>query len=422
MPWNLTGNSGTNQSTNFLGTTDSRALVIKTKGVEAARIDKDGNVGIGKSNPQNRLHVGPGSSSIDKSRVNAVIASNNQDAGIAVAQGNGVNVLLQASAAGAFLGTTSNHPVVLRTGDLDRVVVHTDGNMQVGRGSSSIAASRINVAIGSDRQDGGIAIGQNTGVNVLLQASGAGAFLGTTSNHPVILRTGDLDRVVVHTDGNMQVGRGSSSIAASRVNVVIGSDRQDGGIAIGQNTGVNVLLQASGAGAFFGTTSNHPVILRTNDQDRVVIDTNGNMRVNGDIMLANADCAEDFDVAEAALTEPGTVMVLDHEAKLRHSEKAYDKRVAGVVSGAGEYRPAIVLDRQEQQGNRRAIALIGKVFCKVDASDASIEVGDLLTTSATPGHAMKASDPQKAFGAIIGKALGKLDKGRGLIPVLVTLQ
>ena len=46
--------------------------------------------------------------------------------------------------------------------------------------------------------------------------------------------------------------------------------------------------------------------------------------------------------------------------------------------------------------------LVGKVFCKVDGA---IDVGDLLTTSQTPGHAMKATDPQRAFGAVIGKAL-----------------
>jgi len=62
------------------------------------------------------------------------------------------------------------------------------------------------------------------------------------------------------------------------------------------------------------------------------------------------------------------------------------------------------------------------VFCKADATGGPIEVGDLLTTSGTPGHAMKASDPLQAFGAVIGKAMGSLRDGKGLIPILVTLQ
>jgi hypothetical protein len=60
--------------------------------------------------------------------------------------------------------------------------------------------------------------------------------------------------------------------------------------------------------------------------------------------------------------------------------------------------------------------------CKVDADIAPIKAGDLLTTSPTKGHAQKAIDPSKATGAIIGKALGSLKKGRGKIPVLVMLQ
>ena len=65
---------------------------------------------------------------------------------------------------------------------------------------------------------------------------------------------------------------------------------------------------------------------------------------------------------------------------------------------------------------------MGRVYCKVDANHGAIEVGDLLTTSSTPGHAMKASDPLRSFGAVIGKALSDLKSGTGLIPVLVALQ
>jgi hypothetical protein len=84
-----------------------------------------------------------------------------------------------------------------------------------------------------------------------------------------------------------------------------------------------------------------------------------------DIDLPSADCAEDFDIADAV--EPGTVMVLSEEGALRESHQAYDKRVAGVISGGGSYRPGIVLDKQESQTKRLPIGLLGKVYCKVDA-------------------------------------------------------
>jgi hypothetical protein len=80
------------------------------------------------------------------------------------------------------------------------------------------------------------------------------------------------------------------------------------------------------------------------------------------------------------------------------------------------------LDKRQCEDNRLPVALIGKVYCKVDAQYGAIRVGDLLTTSATPGHAMKAEDSVKAFGAVLGKALGGLFSGTGLVPILVCLQ
>jgi hypothetical protein len=243
---------------------------------------------------------------------------------------------------------------------------------------------------------------------------------GTTTS--LALSTANVGIGTKSPQNRLHVGSGSTSIAPSRVDAVVASTKPDAGIAIAQNSGVNVLLQASGAGGYIGTTSNHPLVLRTNDQDRVAIDTDGNLRVTGDVILTNADCAEDFDIADTALVNPGTVMVVGEKGKLEQSQKAYDKRVAGVVSGAGDYKPGIVLDKQESSNTRQPIALLGKVFCKVDAGHGAIEIGDLLTTSPTPGHAMKADDPLKAFGTVIGKALRPLAEGQGLIPILIALQ
>jgi len=148
----------------------------------------------------------------------------------------------------------------------------------------------------------------------------------------------------------------------------------------------------------------------------------GDVVVTGDIQLANADCAEHFNIGNEVYVEPGTVMVVGEDGALFPSQQAYDKRVAGVISGAGDYKPGIVLDKQPSESNRQPVALLGKVFCKVDAQYGAIEVGDLLTTAPTPGHAMKAEDPLKAFGAVIGKALRPWAEGQGLIPILIALQ
>ena len=149
------------------------------------------------------------------------------------------------------------------------------------------------------------------------------------------------------------------------------------------------------------------------------------IKVKGDVIFENgADCAEEFDVISNEI-DPGTVMVLNRDGILEPSSSAYDKRVAGIVSGAGDLRPGIILDKHKEQSgvnNRIPIALMGKVNCKVDANYSSVEIGDLLTASPTLGHAMKAEDPYKAFGSVIGKALGSLKDGLGMIPVLVALQ
>jgi hypothetical protein len=149
---------------------------------------------------------------------------------------------------------------------------------------------------------------------------------------------------------------------------------------------------------------------------------NGTINVGQDVVLTGADCAEEFDVESSAAIDAGTVMVVVEGGALQPSAKAYDRKVAGVISGAGEYKPALILDRRRASDGRLPIALVGKVYCKVDADNGAIEVGDLLTTSPTPGHAMKASDPSQAFGAVLGKALQSLKSGKGMIPILVALQ
>ena len=62
----------------------------------------------------------------------------------------------------------------------------------------------------------------------------------------------------------------------------------------------------------------------------------GNILATGDIRLANADCAEDFDIVDAESVDPGSVMVLGEGGKLSQSQVAYDNCVAGVISGAGD--------------------------------------------------------------------------------------
>jgi hypothetical protein len=98
----------------------------------------------------------------------------------------------------------------------------------------------------------------------------------------------------------------------------------------------------------------------------------------------------------------------------------YDSKVAGIVAGAKGLGSGVQLGGGQYDHN---VALAGRVYCNVYASESNIEPGDFLTTSTTPGYAMKATDHSRAQGAILGKAMEHLDKGqKSQILVLVTLQ
>ena len=119
------------------------------------------------------------------------------------------------------------------------------------------------------------------------------------------------------------------------------------------------------------------------------------------------------------------VVVIDPEnpGALTMSGQAYDRRVAGVISGAGGVKPGMLMSQMGSMADgTQPVALTGRVYCWVDASYGRIEPGDLLTTSGTPGHAMKVNDYNLAQGAVLGKAMTRLEKGQGLVLVLVTLQ
>jgi len=149
------------------------------------------------------------------------------------------------------------------------------------------------------------------------------------------------------------------------------------------------------------------------------------LHVTGDIKADGNIAAKYQDVAEWVRTPrpltPGTVVVIDPAGpnQVVEGSKPFDPLVAGVVSG----RPGVVLG--EKSDDKIAVAHSGRVKVKVDARYGPVAIGDLLVTSPTTGHAMRATDSGGITvrpGTLLGKALEPLTSGQGEILVLLTLQ
>ena len=114
------------------------------------------------------------------------------------------------------------------------------------------------------------------------------------------------------------------------------------------------------------------------------------------------------------------VLDTDNPGKILKSVEAYSTTVAGIYST----KPGTVGRRQltPKSDTEVPMAMVGVVPTKVTAENGAIKVGDLLVFSSRPGNAMKGTDRSRMLGAVIGKAMGTLDLGTGIIEVLVSLQ
>lgn len=192
---------------------------------------------------------------------------------------------------------------------------------------------------------------------------------------------------------------------------------------LNHNSNLNVLLANGGGNVGIGTTN--PV---------AKLDVNGTTRTEILQIIGGSDLSEKFEVNAAkvagnhhsmTLIQAGMVVSIDTEnpGELVLSNHLYDRKVVGIISGAGGVKPGMIMGQSGSIADgKHPVALTGRVYCWADATDEPIEPGDLLTTSSTPGHAMKALDHQKAQGAVIGKAMTSLKEGKGLVLVLVSLQ
>ncbi len=375
-----------------------------------------GNVGIGTKTPEKNLHV-VGSDTLASLLITPDETNNGDDSellfgedkdytyGMSIKYDGGANKLFFYGKNDALV--YGPHLTIERTGNIGigtdspteafQVVTTTDKctayftGEGLGVDDATVYSYNTNTSLGT----AGYFKTVGTGATVILKQQGAGYFM----------------KAYGPNDGNVEWevrNNGYMTFYNSDHNKTIEIDPSE----TGTNDAGQITLYAAN-----GTTKTIEIDGGYNGDGRI---TTNELQITG-----GSDLSEFFELSDYNKIEKGMVVSIDENnpGQLRVCNEAFDKKVAGIVSGANSINPGLIMSQKGTIADgEHLIALSGRVYCMVDATENPIEIGDMLTTSSTPGHAMKVDDYQKAQGAIIGKAMTSLKSGKGLVLVLVSLQ
>lgn len=331
-----------------------------------------GNVGIGTTDPAALVHIQGINNSVALTLRNGSSPSPLQWCG----GGNCTYEMLTPASGNLYLGSDLN-------GIVNGLVIQQNGNTGVG---TTIPATKLHVS----------------GVGELLRVDDAGSSnvrlsIGTTNNG-----SNQYGWIQEYQDNTGVAGISPIAINPLGGNVGIGTTSPgaklevDGSLKLTTNSGASITFQDGTvqSTAYTGVT-------------------------------CGGDYAESVDVTGGRTNyEPGDLLVIDPSApgKFLKSDEAYSTLVAGIYST----KPGTVGRRETTYAKNNTtevpMAMMGIVPTKVSAENGPIKTGDLLVTSSAMGYAMKGTDRSRLTGAVVGKALGSLNSGTGVIEVLVTLQ
>ena len=278
----------------------------------------------------------------------------------------------------------------------------------------------------SEAFDGTVTIAAAAGGNPVISLNGGTGDVtlgGASRDGDLVLRdAAGKDRVVIDAQNGTLIMRDANGqdavVLDARFGLLdLGASRNEGDLRIRNDAGTFVFrFDANFALLNIGGQGSEGDVQLHNDAGDVTIHLDGGA---GDIKFLGADVAEDFNAADPI--EPGSLVVAVGPDEVATATRAADPRVVGVASGAGQTRPALRLGARPGS-SRVPVAFVGRVYCKADAGFGPIGIGDLLTTSSTAGHAMRVEDVARAAGAIVAKSLGALERGTGLLPVVLALR
>lgn len=409
--------------------------VATTSGSELFRVGATGNVGIGTTAPASLFHMYSTANNSHNLVIDAKGTGSAQEAAIQIlTKGDGASALGNTGVKGWLLtgrgdaltaDTTLQNDMELYffNGGTPTFVQHWDNNGNVGIGTSNpLYSLDVNGGVNSFRAKASTTSSSDTiatfenasGIQAIVRANGNVGF-GTVNPST---------KLHVYGSGSQGV-RLESTTAATQLDFL--SNATNGGkwsMGTGWSTpGIGALwfYDNTAAATRMVIDSSGKVGIGTTNPTKA-LDVNGDINVSGTINAKYQDMAEWVPAAHSL--PAGTVVVLNpsQSNQVMAAAKEYDTRVAGVVSA----RPGLTLG--EAGADKVLVATTGRVKVKVDATPASIRIGDLLVTSDQEGVAMK-SVPLKIGdaelhrpGTLIGKALEPLEKGTGEILVLLSLQ
>ncbi len=412
------------------------------------------------------------------------IGTDQHDGRLTVSGQNGNTVAIEGSNTATALEVTgTGNGDIIRVNDGNAAVfkIDADGMVKIGEGNTStlsVQSSSIEtdptVSIDAFRDDpthfaldvethsgGSAAVFQATDINDsgdgifarvrgsgtagIFQSEGVGNAITanvTSTGYIARFQKSDADVVVIDNQGELGLGTSApSTILDARESSgsanVVNFERTSAGVANSD------MLQIEGHAEADDNIQFIECERGTDIEFRVWGD--GDVTADG-TYSGPADFAELIRVDEgASQVEAGDVVVIDpnNHRTVKCSDAPRSTLVAGVYSTKPGYLGSehdwdemtdqLFPDYRREDGEARAVkpmemakmideipvAVVGIVPCKVSAENGGIRPGDLLVTSNLKGHAMRDENP--SVGTVVGKSLGVLKSGTGVIKILVTL-
>ncbi|MEO7990233.1 MAG: hypothetical protein ABI663_11870, partial [Chryseolinea sp.] len=333
--WGLTGNAGTTPATNFLGTTDAQDLAFKTNNVEAFRINAAGSVGIGTNNPTSLLHLHNGAVAGNFMKITNLTSALGMSIGNSGSGGRE-----------AFIVNNENAAMYFQTNALNRMAIDATGNVGVG-----LIAPTEKLDVSGNLKFSGALMPNNLAgtTGQVLTSAGAGAaptwqnaggagwdltgnagttfgtnFLGTTDNVSLSLKTNNLQRMFINSDGRIMININNTNVPSLNANAIL--DIVPNGAGIGNmvlrgsfaspNDPVDIEFRtwdgATALGKIFMNPSASDMFFEANGVTRLALQNDGDVGIGTTTPAQKLDVVGNVNVSSANTYMIGASTVLSN--------------------------------------------------------------------------------------------------------------